>query len=146
MTSRKVTQNQSSDYKMKSFSSLPSCFLTPESAEKPLNVGRLTPTLDQSSSVFLSPPASLERKPVPNFAICTQNDPLKSELHYGDHELEDIKANRILVRSPLLSDVRINGAMMGTEKVDSISMLLEVSCDQICKTICGYLGDHDLCR
>lgn len=149
MNTRKFTRNQSCDHNMKSLSSLSSCFLTPESAEKPTNVGRLTPTLDQTSSVFMSPPASSERKSVPNFAVTTKNDPLKLELDFEDYESENFQADRSSAkrsRTPLLSEVKIIGEFMGTDEVDFVAQLMELNCDRICKIICDFLSDHELCR
>ncbi|KAK3739757.1 hypothetical protein QZH41_013605 [Actinostola sp. cb2023] len=36
--------------------------------------------------------------------------------------------------------------MAGRNQVDFITELLGYNCEQICKTICGYLSDLDLCR
>jgi hypothetical protein len=145
MSLREIKQTNTPKNKMKQFSALPSCFLTPESTEKPHDFGRVTPTPDRSSSVFLSPPSSLERKTVPNFAISTSEDPLKLELDFSDYSTRH-STDSSLSRSPLLPEDRIIGRTIGRTKIDFITDLLKLNCNRICENICGYLSDRDLCR
>ncbi|XP_031549758.1 F-box only protein 43-like [Actinia tenebrosa] len=140
MSSAEIKQKKTPKNTMKQFSTLPSCFLTPESDEKPHSFGRVTPTQDQSSSVFLSPPPSLERKSLPNFGISTHEDPLKLELHFDDYPTR-ISSDLRSLRSPLL-----HGGKIGRTRIDLITELVQRNCFKICRSICEYLNDRELSR
>lgn len=142
MSSAEIKQNKSPKNIMKQFSSLPSCFLTPESAEKPESFGRVTPTQDQTSSVFLSPPSSLERKSVPNFGISTCDDPLKLELNFDDFSTRISSDSRSL-RSPI---ILVHEDKIGCTRIDLITELLQRDFWEICQTICDCLNDRELSR
>ncbi|EDO34424.1 predicted protein [Nematostella vectensis] len=123
-----------------------SCFFTPESAEKAKDMkdfGRVTPIFGLTSSVFLSPPSSSERSPVPNFK--NLDDVPRLDLQTEESDQESRISKSCSSRSSLLPEDRIIGKHV-SDKIDIISELLTLGADRICYKICHKLGDSDLIR
>ena len=129
-------------------SKLPSSFMSPETPGNQ-HFGGTTPSIEavpSYSSCFLTPPCSQEKalRPTPLHAIDLQGLPkLDLELEDGDREKSVRKG---LHRSPLLTEDRIIGRLIGEEKIDFISDLKSINCQNICQKICSFLDPQDLCR